>query len=761
MSAGTSGHFRRRRSPSGAAGLIFLGAIVAAWAGQTAAAAEPSGKPLLVLDPGGHTAIVSQVCFTPDGRSLVSVSHDKTIRVWDVATGEPLRVLRPPIGPGGQGMLYAAAVSPDGRLLAAAGLVVSSRTQSSIYLISLDAGRIERVLTGHTHAIFALEFSRDGRLLASGGADKTARVWDVHSGACQHVLPGHGDAVTDVAFSPDGGSLATASHDGTARIWSLATAQTTGVLAGHRDDVGAVDWSPDGRTLATGSDDGSIRLWTPDGRLEKSFSDRGGAVESVAFAPDGRRLLYTVASDVERTGGYVVDLETGRLRSKYTGYDTSVYDGALSPDGVLAATTGGSLNEITLWATAGGALVGRLAGGGRTVVSCGWGRDGKTIVWGNTLGTKSFNDYGPLERAFHFDSLQPIPLPGGPFYRARSAGDGISLEKADEHTILARQQGQATTRLELDQRDRVLCGTLLPGRRAAVGSSHGLFLFDVRSGKALGEFRGHAGQVLAVALSPNEKYLLSASTDQTLRIWDPRYSAPLLSIFFVRSEWVAWTQQGYYAASPGGERLMGWQINHGWDQMASFHPAVQFRKTLYRPDMIRQLLEKGSAEQALLAAGRESGRTGEPTSVSEVLPPNVQLTAPQGPKIEVSQPSVEIRAVATPQGKEPILAMRLLLDGRPYQGRLGQRAIVRERARADAVEQTWTLELTPGVHQVAVKAETAASYAVSAPLEITFASDQVEMPALYVLAVGLSEHQDPRQRLDFGAKDARALASVL
>ena len=69
-------------------------------------------EPILVLDTGGHIGRVMTVLFTPDGKQLISVSHDKTIRTWDVITGTPLRVLRPPIGPGPQGMLYAEALSP-------------------------------------------------------------------------------------------------------------------------------------------------------------------------------------------------------------------------------------------------------------------------------------------------------------------------------------------------------------------------------------------------------------------------------------------------------------------------------------------------------------------------------------------------------------------------------------------------------------------------------------------------------------------------
>src|SRR5262245_45165886 len=93
-------------------------------------------QPILVLDAGGHTAVVEDVLFTPDGRELITVSDDKTIRAWDVASGEPLRVLRPPIGPGSAGTLYAAALSPDGRTLAVGGYGIEGG-RGRIYLVAL------------------------------------------------------------------------------------------------------------------------------------------------------------------------------------------------------------------------------------------------------------------------------------------------------------------------------------------------------------------------------------------------------------------------------------------------------------------------------------------------------------------------------------------------------------------------------------------------------------------------------------------------
>ena len=249
-------------------------------------------KPILVLDTGGHTAKVNKVLFTPDGMELISVSDDKTIRIWDVGSGAPLRVLRPPIGPGIEGMLFAAAVTPDGQTLAVGGLSFSDEKLGEIHLIDLKAGRIAGVLKGHESWINALSFSPSGERLASGSADRTVRVWGVSDGRCERVFKGHKGQVLGVAFTPDGRRIATASMDETARIWSLDDGQSIAVLRGHQKEVRCVAWRPDGKVLATGGDDGNIRQWDPDGSAFQGFGNLGDTITSLAFTTDSREPLF-------------------------------------------------------------------------------------------------------------------------------------------------------------------------------------------------------------------------------------------------------------------------------------------------------------------------------------------------------------------------------------------------------------------------------------------------------------------------------------
>ena len=352
-------------------------------------AQEPAAAPpILVLDSGGHTSIVWKVLFTPDGKELISVSDDKTVRFWDVASGEPLRVLRPPIGPGGEGKLFAAALSPDGRTLAVGGYGLKDAF-GSIYLISTATGRIERVLKGHTGSICSLAFAvpPGGRLLlASGSLDNTARIWDVAAGECRRVLEGHTNRVQGIAFAPDASRLATASNDNTARIWSVADGKCLRTLQGHTNEVMSVAWSPDGKLLATGSRDRSIRLWSPDGTLSRNIENLDNWIWSVMFTADSRELLYTWGGPgAGGVGSAVLQVSSGQERLRFTKHDNSVNSGAISPDGTMAATAGGSSNEIYLWRLADASSLHRLAGKGHAAWSAGWSPDGKSIAWGNTF----------------------------------------------------------------------------------------------------------------------------------------------------------------------------------------------------------------------------------------------------------------------------------------------------------------------------------------------------------------------------------------
>jgi hypothetical protein len=286
-------------------------------------------------------------------------------------------------------------------------------------------------------------------------------------------------------------------------------------------------------------------------------------------------------------------------------------------------------------------------------------------------------------------------------------------------------------------------------------------LFDLATGKGLLSFQGHVGEMWALAPSPDGRFLLSASNDHTLRLWKLDQEEPLLSLFFAGNEWIAWTPRGYYAASPGGEKLLGWHVNNGPDKMATFWPAAFFHSSFYRPDVIKRLLATGNLDQALEQADKERTKPAPRFEPEQVTPPQVVITAPDQSGTKVKTPDLEVRAVARASGRQPVTTLRLLLDGRPYEGQKGIKQLVVEPAGPPQgeVREKWTVHLEPGKHRLAVQAESAVSKAVSDEVEVSYEQDRSDLPSLYVLAIGISAYPGSL-KLDYSAKDAQELGKA-
>ncbi|MDM9583595.1 serine/threonine-protein kinase [Nostoc sp. GT001] len=235
----------------------------------------------LISSLNGHFQQVNVVVISPNGKLLVSASDDNTIKIWNLATRKQIRTLI-----GHSDSIHALAISADSETL------VSASDDNTIKIWDLATGEQIRTLAGHTFWVRSVAISPNGVILTSGSFDKTIKIWNLAKGYPIRTLEGNSQTVTTVAISPNGKILATASRNRTIKLWNLATGRELRTLAGHKNTVTSVAFSADGKIIASGSRDRTIKLWnTATGEEILTLAGHTNTVTSVTFTPDGKTLV--------------------------------------------------------------------------------------------------------------------------------------------------------------------------------------------------------------------------------------------------------------------------------------------------------------------------------------------------------------------------------------------------------------------------------------------------------------------------------------
>ncbi len=406
-------------------------------------------------EPFSSCAVVS------DGAQIIAGMESGRFLIWDVATQQTVGEL-----PGHPSLIMFTA-SRDGRFLAA------TSEHGMVWVWDISA-RVELMtLHGHRERVVSCNFSPDSKELVTGSWDRTARIWDLEASDGPIVLEGHTDQLQDCCFTPDGTRIVTVAVDGTVRLWDARSGTALGEFLWPADVASVCVFSPDGEHVATASSRHAIRIWSGNtGQLVRVLSGHEEAVQACAFSSDGK--LVSASAD-------------GTLR---------LWDASREGPGSIIGR-----HQAPVSACA-------FSSDGRWIASAA--QDRRLKLW--DLETRA--EFATFEG--HDDWVRMLLIVAGDKRIA-----SCSLDKTAR--IWDSSNGQLLRLLRGHQTAISAAAASLDGSRLVTGSEDGnLFVWDIENGRQELTLSGHKGAIRACAFAGS---IVSASRDGTLRLWDPATGA--------------------------------------------------------------------------------------------------------------------------------------------------------------------------------------------------------------------------------------------
>ncbi len=575
--------------------LAMLGLLVVGWlAGLVATthARADTPPPMLMLESGVHSAPVRRIDIDEARQLAVTVSDDRTARIWNLRDGQPLHVLRPFAFGAEGGRLYGVAIHPTRPLVAVGGTTGGGEHAHQIYLFDLDSGALLRSFDARAADVRKLTWSIDGAVLWAGYATGNAvRAFDAEGR--ERLNDEMGGAVFGLSTGADGRTAAV-SLSGQLRFYgnnASTIEKLRAVDLGGRRAAG-VSFSPEGKRVAIAFADVADRRASryvevfdvQSGHSLQRFADadaQGGDLRVVAWSRDGR-TVYAAGTAYAADNRFPVmayDAASGRVVRTTAVADNSITDlVAMRDGGVAFASFDGSWGTIAADNTVkryGSAATAPLDPQDLEVDA-----DATAVRWGRASGFFAFE--GRRTQA---------PSATRTTWHAPQTAFGM-FDRPTDWNLAGTQPMVGGKRLPLaaDERSRALV-VAAATRTVFIGTNRALYGVndkgDVRWRQAVDT------EIRAVNASQDGRMIVTAMADGTLRWWRASDGDLLLTVFVDRNgRWLVWSPSGYFDAGVGADGMAGWAVGSGPGKTMDFYSLNRFRDRFARPDLIDAVLKE-------------------------------------------------------------------------------------------------------------------------------------------------------------------------
>ncbi len=708
--------------------------------------------PILRIETGFHTAVIRRIDVDAQERFVVSASDDKSVRIWDLHTGNLLRTFYLPATEGDVGKAYAVAISPDGNTIAVGGFTQQNGKSQVIYLFDRQSAQISHRITGLENAALNLTYSPDGKYLAAslGGANGI-RIYRTSDYEFIRADRDYADRSNWADFDPQN-RLITTSDDGKLRLYD-SNFELIRSVSTNKQPFAAV-FSPEGSHIAVGYDgETSVDVYDAD-TLKLLFSAdttlaNNGNLGSVAWSNNGHTLYAGGRYDKNGDNPIFRWSQKGRgAFAEWVASQNTIMDlKPLKNGGLLVGSFDPVLAKLDSMGNPDWSLRPQFTDfrGQRLHNSIRLSENADIVHFGLEL-------WGKNEVQFSLRSFELTlsPQNKSSLFPAITESNSIHVENWIDQ--LNPQLNGTPLSLKPYERSRSLA--IAPDEQSFVlGSEWHLRHYD-RDGK-LRWMKPGPSAVWTLNISRDGRFVVAGFGDGTLRWYDLKTGDEQLALFVMTDQrWVAWMPEGFYAASEEAKSLIGYQLNNGDTQAPSFVKVGQLYEPFHRPDLLQARIQ---GDEALIA--RELKKIGDVRQVlAQGLPPKVEWDV-KSKNLTYETTRFELPLKITDQGGG-IGRIEVRVNGKLLP-KLSTKAEDLNRFTSYSSADIKG-DLTPGKNVLSGKVYNKKNSVVSESAEMTIHVELPDkLPTLYAIAVGVAEYRDRDLDLEYPDDDVRELKKVL